>query len=157
MFAVEVAIVVSPVVRSSNPVAEDMVVLVPDPPDLVVAVWESMIVPILEVISSHSEFLPAPPDPTREKLTFNFPPVLKNHLLAFELAKVYVAVALAEVLLVMVPVSLLVAAESETAVAFGDPAAQDAASVFKSLCSAAIISIVSPPETAVVDVNVSLV
>jgi hypothetical protein len=45
----------------------------------------------------------------------------------------------------------------DIAVAFGDPAATEAASVAKSASTAALMAIVSPAETCDLDVSVSLV
>ena len=86
------------------------------------------------------------------------PPELKNHLISLALVNVTETSCVADVSQPSeAVVTVCSAAEVVNAVAFGQPAATDAASVARSVVKAALIAIVSPVLTAAVDDKVSLV
>jgi hypothetical protein len=144
------------VVRSWNPIARPFVVRVSPDPDLADACALMSRFPNAASSSWNTVSLSPSTVPEVPGLQRMYPPPLKNALITALLEKV-IDLSMLEVefhvpLLVVVP-----AATDDIAVALGDPAATEAASVARSVISAALMAMVLPADTAAVEVRVSLV
>ena len=149
--------VVYPVPRSWNPFARPFVVSVSPDPDLVVASAPMSRLPVAVVVSSSNttSLLPAMPV-TQVGSSLILPPALKKCLMVSADANV-TEISIVDVEFQVAEFVTVVSAFVVKAVAFGEPAATDAASVAKSVSRAALIAMVSPVATAAVEVRVSLV
>ena len=147
-------------VKSLNPIDKPFVLSVSVVPDLVDAIDANLKSPnpvTNSLIELSLDVADDPPLPDLEILICIFPPALKNQRAWLALVKLTVCSTTCDPAHLPDDAEVCSAADVVTAVALGEPASTDAASVSKSAANAATIAIGSPIDLADVEVNVSFV
>ena len=145
------------VVRSWKPVELAKLVCVSPEPDLVELVALMSRLPTAVAVNPlNTVSLEPSTDPDVDGSTLIAPPPLKKALIVLLFANV-TDLSSVEVEFHVAPLVLVPTAFVPNAVAFGEPAATEAASVAKSAATAALMAMGSPADTADLEVIVSLV